>query len=300
LADVERSIYFYKVEMAPDGGDWQRTAALRGLDGLTGDDRVLSLGDDNYAWAQVDRIPTGPQSGRLRFFRDRRSNLPGFAQDFDPQELPIPEEAGLIEPTHVVLAGDGLIAAEYNHFAPRIPSQFAALLRRKLGLRLTIGTYAQGSIIEQLDRLDYIQLLEFSVVSTPELEDELRNQGDFADAVASLAHADGGKRLNLRLSGDKDSPGFTEQARQFAKRLLGLPGAQDGHTAKVLRVTGLDPASGSVEPVDLLKQKLVRRVDLPKTSARSKVLDVNAAYTHIEEAVAEVRQSDLPHAAVIS
>lgn len=50
-----------------------------------------------------------------------------------------------------MLAGDGLIAAEYNHFAPRIPSQFSALLRRKLGMSLTIGTYVQGSILEQLE-----------------------------------------------------------------------------------------------------------------------------------------------------
>jgi hypothetical protein len=166
MADVERSIYFYKVEMA-DGDEWKRADVLRRLQALRGDDRLMALGDDNYAWAIVDNIPRGRGSGRLRFFRDRRSNLPGFALDFDPAELPIPEDSGLIEPTHVVLAGDGLIAAEYNHFAPRIASQFSALLRRKLGLSLTIGTYVQGSILEQLDRLDYIQLLEVHSATRP-------------------------------------------------------------------------------------------------------------------------------------
>ncbi len=298
-ADVERSIYFYRVEMAPDGGDWRRAEVLRGLAALQGEDQVLGLGNDNYAWAKVDRVPTGQQTGRLRFFRDRRSNLPGFAQDFDPQELPIPDEAGLIEPTHVVLAGDGLIAAEYNHFASRIPSQFASLLRRKLGMNLTIGTYVQGSIIEQLDRLGYIRLLEFSLVPSPALEDELRDQGDFADAVASLSQAEGGTRMNLRLSAERDNASWTEQARDFAKKVLSLPGAQDGQTAKVLRVTGHDPVSGGEEAVDLLKQKLVRRVDMEKTSVRSKVLNVSSAYSHIEDAVREVRQTDLPSAAVI-
>src|SRR4051812_24302690 len=101
MADVERSIYFYKVEMA-DGNEWRRADVLRALDALTGDDQVLALGDDNYAWAKVDRIPNGPQAGRLRFFRDRRSNLPGFAHQGNIAELPIPDEAGLIEPTHLV------------------------------------------------------------------------------------------------------------------------------------------------------------------------------------------------------
>lgn len=168
MADVERNIYFYKVEMA-DGDEWKRADVLRGLQALRGDDQLMALGNDNYAWAIVDHIPRTRESGRLRFFRDRRSNLPGFAVDFNPAELPIPEGSGLIEPTHVVLAGDGLIAAEYNHFAPRIPSQFSALLRRKLGMSLTIGTYVQGSILEQLERLEYIQLLEVSLVPTPEL-----------------------------------------------------------------------------------------------------------------------------------
>lgn len=298
-ADVERSIYFYKVEMAPNGGEWKRAEVLRSLGDLTGDDQVLALGNDNFAWAKVDRVPVARQTGRLRLFRDRRSNLPGFAQNFDPQELPIPDEAGLIEPTHVILAGDGLIAAEYNHYAPRIPSHFASLLRHKLGMSLNIGTYVQGSIIEQLDRLAYIRLLEFSLVPSRELEDALRNQGNFADAAASLSRAEGGRRLNLRLSAERDSESWTEQARSFVKRVLSLPGAQDGQVAKVLRVTGQDPISGTEEAVDLLKQKLVRRVDIEKTSERSKVLNVGSAYSHIEDAIREVRQTDLPNATII-
>jgi hypothetical protein len=63
------------------------------------------------------------------------------------------------------------------------------------------------------------------------------------------------------------------------KKVMGLAGAQDNHTAKVLRVTGHDPVSGGDETVDLLEQKLVRHVDLPKATARSKVLDTNSAYT---------------------
>ena len=95
MAEVERSIYSYRVEMA-DGDEWRRADVLRGLDALTGDVQVLALGDDNYAWAKVDHIPRTREGGRLRFFRDRRSNLPGFAHEGNIAELPIPEEAVLI------------------------------------------------------------------------------------------------------------------------------------------------------------------------------------------------------------
>ena len=186
MADIERSIYFYAVEML-DGGEWRRADVLRGLEALTGDNQLLDLGSDNYAWAKVDHIPQTSEGGRLRFFRDRRANLPGWAHQGTIAELPIPADAGIIEPTHLVLAGDGLIAAEYNHFAPRITSSFAALLRLRLGMSLNIGTYVQGSIIEQLDRLDYIQLLEVSLVPSPELEEALRNSGPIGNAAVSTS-----------------------------------------------------------------------------------------------------------------
>jgi hypothetical protein len=295
MAEVARSIYFYKVEM--HAGEWSRREVLEDLAGLKGDDRLLELGSDDYAWAKVDHIPRKSESGRLRFFRDRRANLPGMSDGAEVTELPIPEEAGLVEPTHVVFAPDGVIAAEYNHFAPRITSQFALLLRERLGLELSIGTLVLGNIIEQLDRLEGVQLLEFSLVSTPELEEELRNTGPFGDAAVSLSHLDDGRRLNLRLSGDRDSDSWGEQAVAFAKRLLGLPAREE--VTKVLRVTGYDPASENVEVVDLLKQKLVRKVEMEKTNPRCKALDIAPAYQIIEGAYHEVRKSDLPDARVI-
>lgn len=296
MAGAERSIYFYRVDM--HDGTWSRADVLRRLDALTDDARLLELTEDAYAWVKVDRIPEGRQSGRLRFFKDRRANLPGMSRGAQVEELPIPDDAGLVEPTHVVLAGDGLIAAEYNHFAPRITSQLAALLRTKLDLDLSIGTYVQGDIVEQLDRMEHLQLLELSLVSTPWLQEELRNAGPFGDAAAALSRVDDGRRINLRLSGDKRSESWHEAVLGFVKRLMGMPGQE--HVTKVLRVTGHDPLSEKVEAVDLLKQKLVRRVDFERSSPRSKALDVVRAYGHIEAAIAEARQTDLPTARIVS
>jgi hypothetical protein len=292
--EVTRSIYFYEAEVPP-GQPWNRAAILRGLDELTGDERLLELGDQDYAWAKVDRIPRTQETGRLRLFRDRRANLPGMSLDGDVEDLPIPEDAGLVEPTHVVFAGDGLIAAEYNHYAPRITTQLASLLRTKLLMELTIGTLVQGDIVDQLDRLEGVKVLEFSLASTPDLEDELRDTGPFGDAAVSLSRVDDGKRLHLTLSGYKDSASWGEEAVLFAKRLLKLP----DRTTKVLRVVGHDPASEKEEIVDLLKQKLVRRVDIEKSSGRSKALNVGSAYKHIEDAIREVRKTDLPGARMI-
>lgn len=294
--EVTRSIYFYEAEVPP-GQPWNRATILRGLDNLSGDERLLELGDQDYAWAKVDHVPKTQEAGRLRLFRDRRRNLPGMSLNGNIEDLPIPEDAGLVEPTHVVFAGDGLIAAEYNHYAPRITTQLASLIRTKLLMELTIGTLVQGDIIDQLDRLDEVKVLEFSLASTPNLEDELRNTGPFGDAAVSLSRVDDGKRLHLTLSGYKESESWGDEAVAFAKKLIGLPAADK--VTKVLRVTGYDPASEKVEVVDLLKQKLVRRVEMEKSSLRSKALNVGSAYKHIEDAIREVRKTDLPDARMI-
>lgn len=296
MAEVKRNIFFYRVQV-PEGEQWRRADVLRALDALPDDERLLNLGNDNYAWAKVDRIPrTSGETGRVRFFRIRRSNLPGVEDQGNVTDLNIPDTAGLAEPSHLVFGPDGLIAAEYNNDAPRM-SAFQRLLNSKLGMDIQIGTFVQGDIVEQLDRLTDIRLLEISVIPTPALEDELRNAGRFGDAVASLSDPDGGRRVNLRLSGDKQSSAWTEEARGFVKRLLHM--GADEHMAKVLRATGYDPVAGDVEAVDVLKQKLVRRTEIARTSERSRAVNTTSAYTTTEEALAEVRQTDLPRAALI-
>jgi hypothetical protein len=297
MAEIERRIYFYQVVM-DDGSEWRRADVLRAIDALQGDDRLMALGNDQWAWPLVDRIPRGREGGRLRFFRDRRSNLPGMATQMQVRALPIPANAGLVEPTHVVLGGDGVIAAEYNHQAPRITSQFARYLQTKLDLELHIEAFVQGSIVEQLERLDYITLFEASLEPTDGLVQMLVDSGPFGDAVERLAHASEGRRVYVRMSSDKENDGFTANAKQFLRKML--PYVESDHGPKVLRVEGLDPVPGDIEVVDLLKQKLVRAEDFEQPDARTKALDTTSAYQHIDRALAEVRQTDLPTAVLIA
>jgi hypothetical protein len=83
--------------------------------------------------------------------------------------------------------------------------------------------------------------LEFSLVSTPELEEELRNTGPFGDTAVSLSHVDDGKRLNLRLSGDRDSDSWGEPALQGARCRLGVP-AHRREAIREVRQTDLPQA----------------------------------------------------------
>jgi hypothetical protein len=293
MDEVERSVYFYRVEV--ESGEWNRAAVLRGIRALTGDDRYLPLGNDNWAWALVDRVPTGAQTGRLRFFKDRRSNLPGVSRNGTITELN--DGDGLSEGTHVVLAPNGIIAAEYNHYAPRIPTAFADFLRTRLDMDLRIETFVQGSILEQLERLDYITVFETTMRPTAGLAAVLADAGPIGDAVETLANASDGRRVSVKMTSGTENDNLTSNARRFARKML--PFIADGHGPTVLRVEGLDPVSGSEETLDLLRQRLVRVQDFERPTTRSKVLNTTSAYRHIEEALAQVRDTDLPNAALL-
>ena len=143
VAEVERRIYFYGLQMRD--GQWRRADVLRALDGLSGDERLLALGEDSFAWAKVDRIPRGRESGRLRLFRIRCSNLPGV------------EDQGTVTASSFQTRQTGrafarcsgrrrLFAAEFNFSAPRM-SVFERLLPG-LRTRRTCGPLEQPHACE--------------------------------------------------------------------------------------------------------------------------------------------------------
>jgi hypothetical protein len=95
MAEVERRVYVYGMEM--HDGEWNRADVLRALAALQGDDQLLELGSETYAWALVDRVPTMSQTGQLRFSfatAEEPNRLSHRGRVFD---LNIPDDAGLVE-----------------------------------------------------------------------------------------------------------------------------------------------------------------------------------------------------------
>ena len=81
---------------------------------------------------------------------------------------------------------------------------------------------------------------------------------------------------------------------------MGPTDERPGEETKVLRVTGFDPVAGSVETVDLLKQKLVRRVRVVRDTDRSKVAEHELRVRpRSRKPWAEVRETDLRNAVAV-
>jgi hypothetical protein len=303
MATSERATYFYSVE-GTDAGRWRRDEVLRALDTLQRDpaDRFLDVEGGDVVFVAVDRVPTGVgQTGRLRLLRSRRSNLPAMERAGALSALPLPADAGLAEPSHVVFAPDGLVAAEFNFFAPRMTA-LARYIRTRLNLNIDFATFMQRDILERLNRLEDVRLLELSLRPSPMFAEAIRGDDAISQAVYAASVVPGERRVSLSFSGHPDSAEFTAQARGFAGRAAATPdvdGDDEGGKATVLRVRGHDPASDSVEWVDLLKEKVVRRVRIEREDDRTRALDTSSAYHAIEAALDEAREHDLVDAGTL-
>lgn len=297
---VLRSVFFYGAQPLDDAV-WNRRDVLAAIQALEAspDDLYLEVSGGDVVFAIVDKLPTGSGGyGRLRLFRSRRSNLPAVEDLGRLSELDIPSTAGLAEPCHIILAPNGLVAAEYNHFAPRL-TMLSHYIGVKLGLRVNFAVYVQQDIVQRLDRLEDVRLLELSMKPNENLDEQIPRDDPIGDALYSAMQIPGERRVAIAFSGDRKSAEFTSALRSFARKLLSQAptdlDAEESATT-VFRVKGYDPVSEELEVVDLLRQKVVRRVEVERQSPRSRALDRTDAYRTIEKAATEARKSDLKNA----
>jgi hypothetical protein len=292
--EIERSIFFYQAR-ATAPAEWKRDAVLDKLKSLQGDQRFLDVGNGEVVFVIVDQVPKAAGAfGRLRLLRSRRSNLPAMEDGGVLAALPIPNTAGIAEPCHVVFGPNGRIAAEYNHFAPRL-SALARYISLKAELPVSFGTFVEKEILDRLERMEDVRLLELSFRPNPVLAERIKADDRISQAVYQATQMPGERRVSLAFSGDPKSQEFTATAKNFAKRLFGIvSGEAEGHqSATVFRAKGFDPLTGAVEVIDLLAQKVVRKVSIDREAPRSKALDTSDAYKVVEAAFSEAEKEDL-------
>jgi hypothetical protein len=240
----------------------------------------VASGEGSVLLPLVDRIPQGQgEFGHLRFLRVRRENLPAVERAGSLSDLPIEEDAGLAEPTHIIFGPRGLVVAEYNHFGPRI-SALGYYLAVKLDRRIDFATYVQSEVLEQLERLGDIRLVELTAQPS-----DTHRQALAADliwgAVEQAAQIEETKAVGVHLTAEAGSETFTARVKESVRRILGQ-GAEE--EASVFKVRGFDPASGRPEVVDLLKPKVVRRMLVARVGNRTRALDDDDAYRALREA----------------
>jgi hypothetical protein len=295
---IERKIHFYRVDAGVNAGGqpivYDPRPALQTIDRLpfTDDGRGRYLIDDDGnaigVWPEVGAARTA-----LRFCQVRRNGLPQVEQAGVVNDLNIADDAGLLEPVHVVFFGENILGADFNFYGPRL-SRLGYYLRAKAGGNgplLQFMPLLRQDVAAQLNRLDDIALFDLRIkaayVETVRQADE--SLGAAFEANARILDGDA-EDIQLILRTERGQR--RGAVRRLGQAIRNLVGARDFREhAERFQVRGRMNDTGKIDTIDLLKDQLIATKQILRVGERSRAVQAESAFQAIETAYAELRGS---------
>ena len=287
---VERKIYFFRADIGSDESGqplpFDPALALDAIENLPfSNDDVgrYEFTSDGNALCLLDH--RGRPNRFVRFCRVRRTGLPQLEQAGQITDLDLASDMGLLETIHVVFFRDNIVGAEYNHFGPRL-SRLGTYLHEKSNNAVCKATFhplLRGDAAEQLDRLDEIRLLDFSI--RPAYAEALRQIDlSLGDALAANARIlSNPKTVQVVIKPERESWRATLNRllppirRLLRQRELLL-------NTERLQLRGRCRDTYRVETVDLLKDQMISTKTIVRLNERGRALDPSSAFQAICEA----------------
>jgi len=289
--EVERKIYFYKMEVYDDTGDEldvEVTDLLRPIHALpfTESGRYLEDLAGNVTCCWIDR----GRPRRLRLANVRRSGLPRVESGGRVRSLRIPAESGLVEEIHVVFFADGIVGSEFNFYGPRL-SRLGRYFEAKCSevcSHVRFVPLLRQNVVQELMNLSDIRLLQLRV-RAPYTAIITEADRDLGAAFEAARRATDGEEIEVIVR-----PRARSRGGRLAERLLPVVRAIAGRndlqeSASRFMVRGFDRDSGEVETVDVLNDYLIARKGIVLEDARTRALNTESAYRAIEDAYRELR-----------
>ena len=302
--EVDRRIYFYRTGVEENGqggsGEFDIRSALERIDSL------------DYANFEESRYLFEPNGDRLvvlphdeadypaaRFGRIRLTGLPQLELYGRIRDLDLEEQAGLLEPIHVVFFPNGIVGAEYNHFGPRV-SRLADYMNEKSSFgdsQVSFQALLQSAALEQINRLADVRQFTLRI---PPGNDAILREADtsLADAFTASQRIAGTESITvtIKIAGPNRVGGVA-----ILRRLAGALFGSEQAAASVLqfRARGRTTDTNRVEPIDFLGDKLVSVKRIIKMNPRSRALNPQSAFQAIVDSYRE-RALEIRDAASIS
>lgn len=290
---VKRSIYFFR----PDAGSTNSTrntldyqAILERLHSLpftlsTG--RYFDQADGNVLCGWVDDYADS-DIGHMRFALIRKNALPQSESGGRLRDLLLSDDEGICETAHICFFPEGIIGIEFNFYGPR-PTRLPTYLNRvAAGPHFVMEALVRQDMAEQLERKNAIRRLTLRVRRSA--IDEVREADQSLGNALDLAEqASGAACVGLILEPEPyQRSNLREGALEMTRRLLRLPGARTNFTE--FEVQAVEDGVPGVETLNLLEDKLIKRVSILRQHERSRVLVTDDAYSKIKEGFVELRE----------
>lgn len=278
LAKVSRKVFFFRLaDHAEFIGKLEK--AIAAIDKLPFNDqgRYQATAGDDTVLALFVTSPSFPI--KVQFARIRRDNLPLVEREGDITHLPLADNAGLIDWSHIVIFEDGIVAAEFNQDAPRI-RRLGQYLMFKSGGELPSSPrfmpLFQRNVIDALENFQSVTVLEIEGLTT---DSELISEGDpnVGAAFAACRKAGDVKKASIVM---KSLRSKESSLKSLARKLFHNSASRESLTK--LKVYG--KSGDQRRPLDMLEEYLITTETFVRTDSRFKAIDPDDAFRVLQRA----------------
>ncbi len=285
---VERKIMFYRIHPRPyaDG-----TIPVIDIGVLLSEIKKLnfdkkSTGPKSRYCAIDDRLlcawPTvADNKERIQLGTVRRIDLPSIDDGGNVKPLPIADDEGLLEVSHIQFFPHGIVGAEFNFYGPRATAISTYCEEKtptlpQFRLRPLFRNDAQG----RLNELDEIRLVDIRVHKS-----EVANLGAFGSGLPGgftrIADEMDGDSFEIVLRSERGKS-FSQKMRNAIVSLFSSSKPLNDRFES-LKVSGPSCITGNVTELNLLQDQFIQAKHIAKMHGKTRAVSESKMYTAIEE-----------------
>lgn len=296
--DTERKVYFHHAQVGfnEDGSaiSYDPEPALRYIDeelSFENGDRYHGSGQEvTSCW--VDGIDG---QIRIRLGKVRRADLPSIEERGQMSPLELSEDEGIVEQVHMVFFPNGIVGMLFNFYGPRMARLRTYLKRKHPGTphSLEIDPLLRQDVVKQLERFGRIRILRLKVLKPflARLEDADHSLYETFRTIAELSEAEQYELVLRPRPYERswiDRGDLLDRVKSLAGMVSGDPNVREEVTG--FKVKGFDTESESIDQLDILSDKLVRKKTVVRLGDRSRSIERDSAYAAINEAYEELQE----------
>jgi hypothetical protein len=297
VEELTRTIQFYQVVWVRRSGDAIRKdnafsdSILSNICGVNEAEPAYDVSLEQYDRADL-RVADINKSF-YKISKIRKTDLPLKHDYSEDADLPLGLEAdeGLTEPSHFVVLNGILIGAEYNHYAPRMPSVLVKKINDYLKtnlvedlIRVEITPVLKEGMLERIDRIREISSIYIKIATDYA---RIISQED-ASVRTLLAAADLTQDAYLKIEFSVGRGRKLKPASAFERVLTNLrtiiSRTDDMGSIKDAQIKGKEIGSATVEEYDLLEEMLVTKRQIAKIDNKTRAVESIEMYKAILDA----------------
>lgn len=293
--EVERKIMFYRLQPLPfaDGSVPKVVVAdiLAEIKKLNFD--KTSSGPQSRYCSLEDRLicawpSTAGNTERVSLGVVRRIDLPSIDNGGTIKPLPIADDEGLLEVTHMQFFPNGIVGAEFNLYGPRATA-FAGYVDQKIPRirQFRLRPLLRHDASRQLAELTEIRMVDIRVHKS-----EVDNLGAFDESLPAgfraIANEMEGESFEV-IFRPKRGKSFTERMRTTIGSILSADTPIASRFEK-LKIGGESSVTGKGVLFNLLHDQFIQTKNIAKMHGKTRAVSESKMYAAIEEAYNSLRQ----------